>query len=484
MRPRLSSELDSLIVKSVALAFALIMPVVLGLSPKIFGDGDVSWHIAAGNWILANGRVPEVDPFSYTMLGHPWVAFEWLSQIIYASAFNAAGYRGLALVVIIALLALHAITFRFLAGRVKPLALVCALVAMDVILASFLFARPHVLVWPVLALWTALLLDCRDKGRTPPLGLALLMVLWVNLHGSFVLGFVIAAAIALDALNAAKWDRAMFLGWLTFGLVALAAAFVNANGVTGVFHPFNVMGLENLAFIQEWEPSIPSVTPAFFAILLFILGLTLRSGVRLALGEILLLMFMLLLAFSQVRHQSWLAIVAPLILAPRLAPGDEAGAEPYFAQKSMQPLGLIIAVAALAMLGVRMALPVQPDDNAGSPRILLANVPASLRSKPVFNEYSFGGPLILAGIRPYIDGRSEMYGDAFVADYMAIQGGDTDRFKRAVRKYGIAWTLLPPNNRLTRMLDASPDWRRIYADKVAVVHVRTHLAAPAAGQPN
>jgi hypothetical protein len=67
---------------------------------------------------------------------------------------------------------------------------------------------------------------------------------------------------------------------------------------------------------------------------------------------------------------------------------------------------------------------------------------------------------------------------------MAIQGGDTDRFKRAVRKYGIAWTLLPPNNRLTRMLDASPDWRRIYADKVAVVHVRTHLAAPAAGQPN
>jgi hypothetical protein len=400
MRPRLNAELDSLIVKSVALAFALIMPVVLGTSPRTFRDGDVSWHIAAGNWILAHGRVPTTDPFSFTMAGQPWVAFEWLSQIVYASGFNLAGYRGLSAIVILALLGLHAVTFGFLVGRTKPLALVVSLVSMDVVLASFLFARPHVLVWPLLALWTAFLLNCRDRRRKPPLPFALLMILWVNLHGSFVLGFVVAAAIALDALIDSGWDRRLFIGWLTFGLVTIAAAFINANGITGALHPFNVMGLENLAFIQEWEPSSPATTPAFFAVLLLVLGLSLRSGLKLALGETLLLLFMLLLAFSQVRHQSWLAIVAPFILARRLAPIADDGRGRFFSQKSIRPLGVIIAIAALSLLAVRMAWPAPRPESAGNPRTLLAHVPVELRAKPVFNEYSFGGPLILAVNRP------------------------------------------------------------------------------------
>jgi hypothetical protein len=300
-----------------------------------------------------------------------------------------------------------------------------------------------------------------------------MMVLWVNLHGSFVLGFAIAGAIGLDALIAARWNRSLFLGWLSFGLAALIAAFLNANGVTGFFHPFNVIGLENLAFIQEWEPSNPSITPSFYVILLLTLGLAFRTGVRLALGEILLLMFLLVMAFMQVRHQSWLAIVAPLILAQRMAPIDPASSERFFAPTPMRVLGITIAVGALALLIGRLALPFQPPETAGNPRTLLAKIPQSLRSKPVFNQYSFGGPLILAGIRPYIDGRSEMYGDAFMVDYMSIQNGDIARFNRAVRKYGIAWTVLPPNSPLAKHLDASPEWRRLYVNEVGVIHART-----------
>ena len=198
----------------------------------------------------------------------------------------------------------------------------------------------------------------------------------------------------------------------------------------------------------------------------------LRAGLRLTLGEILLLLFMLLLAFSQVRHQSWLAIVAPLILAPRLAPIHPATSEPFFAQSSMRSLGISIAVAAAAIFVASMTFPLDRPESAGNPRTLLAHVPASLRSQPVFNEYSFGGPLILAGIRPYIDGRSEMYGDQFVAEYFRIERGDLAGFNGVARKYRIAWTLLPPESPLAKQLDASPAWRRIYADKVGVIFVR------------
>ena len=466
-------ELYPLLDKLLFVVFVLLLPFALGSGTKVFGDGDVSWHIAAGRWILAHQAVPATDPFSFTMGGQPWVAFEWLSQIVYATAFDAAGYAGLAAVVSLALVALHLIVFLFLHRRVGPIAMLVAFVAMDAILVTFVLARPHVLVWPVAALWTAVLLDRRDQGRPPPLALALLMILWANLHGSFILGFVIAGAVALDALIAAQWHRRAFTGWLLFGLLALGAALVNANGIAGFLHPITVMGLENLAYIEEWKPSSPSHTPFFYGVLIVTLAGLLVRGAKLSLGETLLLLVLLLLAFMQVRQQAWLAIVAPLILAPRLAPKGRADAPPTFATNASKRSWISAAVVlGLLAVTVRLALPLQPSEDVANPRMLLANIPASLRSQPVFNEYSFGGPLILAEIKPYIDGRSDMYGDAFMDDYVRIAGGDVERFDQIARKYGITWTLLPPTMGLTKALDASPLWQRIYADKIGVIHVR------------
>jgi hypothetical protein len=97
-----------------------------------------------------------------------------------------------------------------------------------------------------------------------------------------------------------------------------------------------------------------------------------------------------------------------------------------------------------------------------------------LRSQPVLNSYSFGGPLILSGIRPYIDGRADLYGDAFMLGHHRIIGGDTAAFDAAVRKWGINWTILSPEERLVSLLDRDAGWHRIHADRWAVVHRRKH----------
>ena len=114
-----------------------------------------------------------------------------------------------------------------------------------------------------------------------------------------------------------------------------------------------------------------------------------------------------------------------------------------------------------------------PPENSANPRSLIAAVPAGLRTQPVLNGYTFGGPLILAGIKPYIDGRAEMYGDQFFADYVKIIDGDSASFDRAVARYKIRWTMTPASNLpLLKLLDSSPNWRRIHADRVGVIHVR------------
>jgi hypothetical protein len=133
----------------------------------------------------------------------------------------------------------------------------------------------------------------------------------------------------------------------------------------------------------------------------------------------------------------------------------------------------VTAAAAAALLVARALLPLTPVENETNPWKLIAAVPAQYRSEPVLNGYSMGGPLILAGVRPYIDGRGDMYGDALVADYVRITSGDSRAFSLAVRRWNIGWAILPHRARLVQLLDRSPDWRRIASDEAGVVYVRT-----------
>jgi hypothetical protein len=84
-----------------------------------------------------------------------------------------------------------------------------------------------------------------------------------------------------------------------------------------------------------------------------------------------------------------------------------------------------------------------------------------------------GGPLILSGVRTYVDGRGDMYGDDLVIGYKSITDGDAGKFEEAVRKWGIRWAILPHRyKKLVTLIDRSPGWRRIHQDEVGVIYVR------------
>ncbi len=448
------------------LAVALI-PAVLGSSKTIFNDGDVSWHIATGQWILAHHAIPHTDPFSFTWAGKPWVPIEWLAEVIYGAAYGLAGYGGVAALVTAALMALHALVYANGSRFLRPL---IPIVAMDFVLVPMLLARPHVLAWPLLALWIWLMLRARQTDQAPELAAALLMILWANLHGSFVLGIGIAGLFGLEALVFSADKTRVLRQWLPFGIASVAAVFVNPNGFAGVIHPLHMANLQMLPLIDEWKPSNPKVTPFFFGVLVLTLAVMVWKRPRLPWTRWLLLAGMLGLALWQVRHQAMLAIVAAMVLPQGFARSVRRTGRPDNAAIA------VTAAAAIGLLVARLLLPLSPPENEANPWKLIAAVPPEVRSEPVLNGYSMGGPLILSGIRPYIDGRGDMYGDQLVSDYLKVTSGDPAAFGKAVRRWNIGWAILPHRSRLIPLLDRSPTWRRIASDEAGVVYVRTSSA--------
>jgi hypothetical protein len=444
------------------LAAVLLIPAVLGSSLTIFNDGDVSWHIATGQWILDHWAIPHTDPFSFTWFGKPWVPIEWLAEVIYASAYRVAGYAGVAALVTAALMALHAIVYLTASRWIR--AALLPIVAMDFVLVPMLLARPHLLTWPLLASWTLLMLRAREQDRAPPLHASLLMTLWANLHGGFVFGLAIAAAFGLEALVDSLDRGRAFRQWLVFGIACAVACMINGNGLEGVLHPLRFTHLQMLPLIDEWKPSTPVRTPFSFAVLAITLALIVWKRPRLPWMRWLLLGAMLSLALFQVRHQATLAILAAMILPQGF------GAERRSADR---PSGRIAAIAAVLLVALRATMPLQPADNQANPWRLIAAVPPQLRSQPVLNGYSMGGPLILSGIRPYVDGRGDMYGDELVVGYAKIVHGDAALFAEAVQRWKIRWVMLPNDSKLIPVVQRTPGWRLVARDNVGVIYERT-----------
>ena len=446
-------------------------------APQMLWDGDTLWHLKTGEWMLQHHQIARADPFSFTVPGKAWTNLEWLSELVMAPVWAAAGWSGLQLLFALALGATAWIIGAETARRLPVFSWAAALfLALTCTTQSWL-ARPHLLVLPILALWTVQMMRAREAGRAPPLWLIPVMTLWANLHGSFILGLALVAPFAAEALIEDGADRLKSLrGWVLFGLAAGAAALVTPHGIDGILHPLRIGSMRTLQNIAEWKSSDFSHTAPLELTLLAALFALLYRGVKVPLVRLAVLVGLLHLTLHETRHQMVLAVVAVLLLAEPIGKALE-GDKPAFAlpQLSAKVRMGVLALVILAFAGVavtRMAVPAKLTDGPTAPIAAFAHVPENLKSQPVLNDYGMGGFMIFWGVRPFIDGRADMYGDDFFDAYVQALKPDTPKLKALLAKYGIRWTILRAENPAIPAMDAMPGWKRLYADKSAVVHVK------------
>jgi len=469
------------IVGIAAMLRALASPLAL------LHDPDTYLHIAAGRWMLAHRALPTADPFSYTMAGAHWVPQEWLGEIALAATYQALGWGGVIVLTAACFGAAIGLLTWLLSRSLSPLPAAIAALAGAVLVLPHLLARPHVIALPLLVLWCGAVFRARDEDHGPPWIMLPVMALWANAHGSFLFGIALAGFLGGEAAlqpPAGSSHLAQARRWAGFVVAAVAASLINPNGLAAIVQPFRLMAMPALqSGFDEWQPANLVAFPALEAWLLALIALGFLAATRLPWTRLVLLLGLVYMALAHVRHADLLGLVGPLgiaaALGPRLAePTGPAATSPLLRGAAIlgRPSGLpgrvLMLILAAALSLPLLTRPIDRSDDTVTPQSALAAASRLGLTGPVFNSEPFGGYLIFSGVPTFIDGRIELYGNDFLAAYLAAERGDAAALADILDRYHVTWTLLQTQAPAVAALDHLPGWRRIYADDRAVIHVR------------
>ena len=311
--------------------YILLMAIFWGIvanGPRILNfDGDLPRHILTGNLILQTHRVSTTDIFSFRTIGYPSFPHEWLSQIIIATAYDWLGLDGIVLLTALVIMLTWGIVYYQTIGKSKSFFLALILIGLGVGASQIhVLPRPHIFTYLLTALWLALL-ESIEKGKTRSwLLLPFMMLLWVNLHGMFVLGIAIVGIYLVgDFLDepSMSWfstnkTRSLFVG----GALSIMATFFSPSGPR-IWEAIAALGSNTYitSRIPEYQSPnfhLPETWPFIFILLLTILGLA-RAETKLSWKQILLLISFTGLALYTSRMIPIFAIVITPVAAKALA---------------------------------------------------------------------------------------------------------------------------------------------------------------------
>lgn len=459
-------------------------------------DIDFWWHLRTGELIAQTGAVPTTDPFSYTAAGQRWVVHEWLWDVAVYWIVQHGGYVSAVLLSASLVTLTYVILYRLLRRLGANEIIAAALVLWAATLAlPCIGVRPRELTHLFLAFYLSRLLLYREQGVARLWSLPLVMILWVNLHGAFVLGLgVLAIFIAGETVERLLARKALPLGLLGIGLLSVAAAVVNPEGPRRLLYPFGYyLAGQNPSFTIVTEFQSPNFHQPMD--LLFAAGIAgfmllgMRRG-RLQVVEALLAIVFTAQALVSVRQMS----VAALVMTPLLGLVLK---ERFAWARTLPPprlplrlivvnwivlLMLVVSGAAFAA-GPRVAPKLQLGLEAKTGDMPVAGAQFIEQKRlpdPIFNEQAWGGYLILRWYperKVFIDGRIDMYGTDIVHEYMQVATVKPG-WKSVLDKYGVRTVLTEKQSAVSVLLTASGDWERVFQGDVEEVFVKRDSSVP------
>ncbi len=480
---------------------------VIGLGPRMMNiDGDLGRHLTMGRYILDHGQVPTHDLFSHTMTGQPLIPHEWLSQVLFALAKRWMGLDGVVLLSALVISLAFWLVYHRARRQSQNILFSLAFTILAVAASSLHWlTRPHLFTFLLLAFWLDRLDRLRAGNRHALWQMPLIMLLWANLHGAFIAGFVCWAIYGIGC----AWDQffhslsepvnksyPFWWAFLGVGAASLLATFINPAGLhlwgTSLGYIGNHYLVSHTA--EYLPPDFQNVSTWPFA--LMVAGLVIAFGLqvrRVSAAHLFLSAAWLIMALYSVRNAPLFAIVVAPILAQvsaawlaeqrvraRLLEGWAALDQRLSLTESklrgaLWPLLMVVLVT----LGLRSgaALDFQQAGNRFDAQVFPIQAVDWISTHPVkgsgFNYFPWGGYLLYR-LWPdqlvFIDGQTDFYGEQFTRQYeqvLTLSPG----WEEVLQEYQVQWVLMPPEENLSRALLDRPGWQVAYRDEQALLFV-------------
>lgn len=482
--------------------YILLMAIFWGIvasGPKILNfDGDLPRHILTGNLILQTHRVSTSDIFSFRTTGYPSFPHEWLSQVIFAVVYDWLGLDGIVLLCGLIVMLTWGIVYYQAMHTSKSFFGALLLIALGVAASQIhVLPRPHIFTYLLTAIWI-LLLDSLEEHKTRSWWLVpCTMLLWVNMHGMFVLGIAILGIYLMgDFLDhpTMSWfgtDKARVL--LLASALSIIATFISPSGPK-IWEA--IVALGSNAYITSKIPEyqspnfhLPETWPFIIILLLTIVGLA-GTTARLPWKQTLLFVSFTGMALYTSRMIPVFAIVATPIAAKAITDWlRENYSQSWFFNLEQNTYrinstsnGLIWVFATVLLVGLLLksgrTIDPQAQGNVFDKRFFPVEAVSWLETHAqnghMFNEFDWGGFLLLKlwpNQQIFMDGHTHIYGEALTREYeRVITLGNG--WERVLTKYDVKWIIIRANTPLADQLVSSPHWKTAYQDQTAIIFVR------------
>jgi len=458
-------------------------------------DPDFWWHLRVGRWMVENGRLPSTDLFTFTVPAHVWTDHEYLTEVLMWLVFNSVGIVGISIAFGLITWAGFWIMYRQV--RRQPYVIVGIGLALGAVAGNPIWGpRAQMITFALTCLelfWLQAYLSGRSRALTY---FPLVMVLWANLHGGWVIAFVwLGAALAaelagwaLDRSNPAHKAHVRFLAIISAASVVAVAA--TPHGLSLYLYPFNTVGsTAQEKLIVEWfSPDFHQRYLIPFEAMIFIAfaGFALR---RPSLYEFLLVLAATAFALQSVRNIAlFVAAVTPVIINTYSAYWTEvAQARGWKLAAPGRPA--FAAITAVVLLGLcalsvwHIAGEINPSKQAsvaassypvGAADYLAAHPEVGTR---MYNQYGWGGYLAYRfhpdpNRKVFIFGEAALMGDDLLNEYEDVQTLRPD-WQRVLDEYRVDYIVYNHGEALANVLAIDPDWTLVYADSVSVIYVRS-----------
>ena len=469
----------------------------------IGSDPGTGWHIKTGEWILNSGEVPKTDPFLAMPAGAPqraWISDQWGADMIFSLLYTHSGWLGLSWFI-------FSLYYLIFFGLLLPVTIKLTKSPYGGIigaLLAFKVSQIHFIIRPVVfsfLFFSALYLlihhsigELRDKNKVSvrtKSAILILLLLWTNLHPSYILGLImlgfwlVSAAInelffrletqdfsLIKALNSPSVKSS--------GLLLAAGSAVTLINPYGFDLPLSILSLGSsdyfMNYHMEWlSPNFDDIEGKATEVLALIIILKqLIWPSRPTIGSIFTLICLLFfghLGLQAVRALPYFAIVATVPAAASIQESLNRGKEwPVLrlihrlqSLESKTSRGKVtvtaIILGTLIYAATYHSLPFQNHpsgpsyknyDLAGLKELVKFGQEKKLHKEPIFAMANWGGLITLYGkdiITPIIDDRNTMIGEEFYREYDEALD-NLSLLTKILEEHQTSLVFLPKNHKL------------------------------------